>query len=351
MLSHSVKGTKIIERTVPEVFKCNKSVGRLDIINLCWSLCEAGADLLEIDAGVLKKIGRLPQGVDFICRVESEDEIRACMDKGIRNLVMSADLHSKTSRHEYFATAGINTTVEYEIPGKTALDCTQQLLRLKEYGPLNNIRLTGLWDIIDGSWIDVVKGMEKDLNVSIDLCPVNRTGIATAVAVEGYEAGIGYITAAFAGFGHGISFAPLEEVLAAIKFILNTRHKMNLAILPAICRCFVEMTGVAIPETKPVIGADIFKYESGIHADGINKNPFTYEPFDPFAVGLQRKICIGKHSGTGSVMAKASELGLECSIEQAVRMLDIIRAKSIELKRELNDDEFKCIYKQTGGYE
>jgi homocitrate synthase NifV len=46
-----------------------------------------------------------------------------------------------------------------------------------------------------------------------------------------------------------------------------------------------------------VVGKDIFTCESGIHIDGIIKNPSNYEPFDPAEVSLQRKFLIGKKAG------------------------------------------------------
>lgn len=49
-----------------------------------------------------------------------------------------------------------------------------------------------------------------------------------------------------------------------------------------------------------MVGDNIFSHESGIHMDGALKHPETYEVFNPAEVGLERKIFIGKHSGTAA---------------------------------------------------
>jgi homocitrate synthase NifV len=46
----------------------------------------------------------------------------------------------------------------------------------------------------------------------------------------------------------------------------------------------------AIPVWKAIVGTNVFAHESGIHADGVLKNPKNYEVFDPKEVGLTRQL-------------------------------------------------------------
>ena len=48
---------------------------------------------------------------------------------------------------------------------------------------------------------------------------------------------------------------------------------------------------------KSVVGEGIFTHESGIHIDGVLKEPSLYEPYDPAMVGATRRIVFGKSSG------------------------------------------------------
>ncbi len=106
----------------------------------------------------------------------------------------------------------------------------------------------------------------------------------------------------------------------------------------------MQAAGRQIPIWKSVIGTNMFAHESGIHADGVIKNPKTYEVFSPDEVGLVRQIVIGKHSGSKSVEMKFAEYGIELTKEESVELLAHVRTMAIELKRSLFDKELLYIY-------
>ena len=88
----------------------------------------------------------------------------------------------------------------------------------------------------------------------------------------------------------------------------------------------------------------MFAHESGIHVDGIIKNPKTYEIFSPEEVGLERQIVVGKHSGSRTIELKFAEYGIEISRDEANAILPAIRHATVELHRPLFDKELVEIY-------
>ena len=52
---------------------------------------------------------------------------------------------------------------------------------------------------------------------------------------------------------------------------------------------------------KPITGQNAFSHKSGVHTNGILKDPRTYEPFDPSLLGRERKIIIDKYTGKSAV--------------------------------------------------
>lgn len=100
-----------------------------------------------------------------------------------------------------------------------------------------------------------------------------------------------------------------------------------------------------MPALKAIVGSNMFRHESGIHADGALKNPKNYEAFDPAEVGLERQIVIGKHSGKAAVVNKFKEFDIDISDEDANLVLEEIRRTSVRLKRSLFDKEIASIYK------
>ena len=87
-------------------------------------------------------------------------------------------------------------------------------------------------------------------------------------------------------------------------------------------------------------------HESGIHADGAIKNPMNYEAYDPAVVGLERQIVIGKHSGKAAIVNKFKEYDIKLSDDEAKDILNLVRATTVRVKRNLFDKELVSLYKQ-----
>ena len=63
---------------------------------------------------------------------------------------------------------------------------------------------------------------------------------------------------------------------------------------------------------KAIVGKNAFAHESGIHQDGMLKNPETYEIMRPEDVGQSAtNLVMGKHSGRHAFREKLKELGYE----------------------------------------
>ena len=71
------------------------------------------------------------------------------------------------------------------------------------------------------------------------------------------------------------------------------------------------MSGIETPANKPIVGANAFSHESGIHAAGVIENSDTFEPgvMTPEMVGAERELVLGKHTGQHSVRERLVEVG------------------------------------------
>ena len=78
----------------------------------------------------------------------------------------------------------------------------------------------------------------------------------------------------------------------------------------------------------------MFTHESGIHIDGLLKNPSTYESFDPAELGRERRTVLGKHSGSQSVRMAYGSIGVALNDDGLTgRLLGRIRAHAMAAKR------------------
>lgn len=336
-ISTSNKNGLIIDRTILEILAFDKKANRVRLAELCELLVCMGVDLIEIDYEGLQFLGYLAKRIEFLYRLSQQNK-EVFIPENIKNCLASEEIINDKYLIETLSKRGIKLTLEVRVFN------IHQLLELRRFKDHENIkyvkrlRLIGLEAIDSPEWVQIAKDAANSLNLELDICAQNLYFNATATAFDALSAGVRAVTASFAGYGRFGGFTPVEEIMTCIKVLLGSHEDFKLYLLPMARKVFSELTDIIIPENKPLIGRDIFKYESGIHADGIEKDPTTYEPFDPGLVGQSRSLHIGKHSGRGAVLSKLKELGVNCTaLDEAV--VDTIREMSVKLKRGLCDEE------------
>lgn len=339
------KVVKIIDRTLPEIYSTDIKVSRLDLIDLCWMLKEIGVDLIEINRGILEKMGKLPAGIGFVYRINSKEDFDLCLKHKVKYCILDKNVFSGKELLKEISLQGIHMTAEFTANSMRELYDLGKLKKAGEFRYIDSLRITGISSFMSAEWTNAVYRLRSLLGKPMDICPRNPFFMATALAVEGIMNGLDCITASFLGFGREGGYAAIEEIVMAVKVLTSNSIHLNLSVLPALGKRLKKIAGIHIPANKPIVGERIFEYESGIHADGIEKNPSTYEPFEPYIVGQSRRLVVGKHSGRKSVMKKLTELGLECDVHDAASILESIRVRSAELKRELLDEEIREIYR------
>src|SRR5213082_2553343 len=92
------------------------------------------------------------------------------------------------------------------------------------------------------------------------------------------------------------------------------------AVDPAVIReasaLVAELTGYEVGRLKPIVGANAFAHEAGIHQDGVLKDASTYQIIDPAELGLTMTLPLGKHSGRHAFARACTDAGLELDREQ-----------------------------------
>jgi len=204
------------------------------------------------------------------------------------------------------------------------------------------IRLLGLEDLITRNYLSIFQKLLNSGAHTLDLCPSNKMHCATAIALEWILAGGTSVSCAFANYH---DFPRLEEVLMGLKLRDPSSFKGDLSVLSQLKVLYEKITSLPISKTKAIIGNDIFKVESGIHVDGVIKNPATYEPFNPKTVGSQREIVLGKHSGQQSVLYKLREQNL--SETAAKSILKQIKEGCTQLGRNVSDLELQSLVREV----
>jgi homocitrate synthase NifV len=195
-----------------------------------------------------------------------------------------------------------------------------------------------------------IKRIGQEVSLPIEVHAHNDFGMATANVLAGIRAGARSVAASIGGLGERAGNSPLEEVVMALKYLHGVDLKIDTTRFREVAEYVAGASQRAIPIWKAIIGTNVFAHESGIHADGILKNPDNYEAFSPEAVGLERQMIIGKHSGSKAIIHKfEDEFGVEIDADTASQLLERVRSTAVELKRPLFDKELMLLYQELTG--
>lgn len=154
-------------------------------------------------------------------------------------------------------------------------------------------------------------------------------GLATANALAGVRAGARFVSTTVNGLGERAGNAALEEVAMALRHLAGKETGIRTAGLYGLSRLVARAAGHELPRHKAIVGENAFRHESGIHADGVLKNPRCYEPFPPEEVGRVRSLPLGRHSGRQSVRHALARLGVEAGEAEVAALLDGVREVAV----------------------
>ncbi|MFS7989091.1 putative 2-isopropylmalate synthase [Helianthus anomalus] len=122
-------------------------------------------------------------------------------------------------------------------------------------------------------------------NVVISTHCHNDLGLPVANTLEGAYSGARQLEVTINGIGERAGNASLEEVVMTLKCKgellgglytgVDTKH------IAMTSRMVEDYTGMKVQPHKPIVGANAFSHESGIHQDGVLKNKSIYEIMSP----------------------------------------------------------------------
>ena len=353
------------EQTAGVVFANNEK------ITIAQMLSDLGVDQLEV--GIPAMGGDEKDAIKKICKRNLKSSIMAwnravigdieqSIDCGVDAVAISisvSDIHIqnklRTSREwvienmvksvEYAKKNGLYVSINGEDASRADDDFLIQFIEAGKRAGADRFRFCDTVGVMDPFIIrNKIEKIHKATNFDIEMHTHNDFGMATANAIAGAIGGANHIGVTVNGLGERAGNAALEEVLMALKHVFKYGMDIDTKKFKELSEYVSNASGRELPAWKAIVGSNMFKHESGIHADGALKDPKNYEAFEPEEVGLQRQIVIGKHSGKAAIINKFLEYDIELSPEMASKVLEEIRSVSVRLKRSLFDKEIVGIY-------
>lgn len=186
-----------------------------------------------------------------------------------------------------------------------------------------------------------IQHLSKGVDIEIEMHAHDDLGLATANTLAAVLAGATHINTTVNGLGERAGNAPLEEAVMALRHLHNVETGIDTQQFPAISKLVAQASGRPVAVNKSIVGEAVFTHESGIHVDGLLKDPLNYQGFDPVEVGRRHRLVLGKHSGSRAVLEAYARLGITLSDVQAREILVRIREHAVCTKRAPESEDLR----------
>jgi isopropylmalate/homocitrate/citramalate synthase len=210
-----------------------------------------------------------------------------------------------------------------------------------------------------------VRALAEKVGLPIELHCHGDLGMAVATSLSGAKGAIdggqdAYINTTVNGIGERAGNADLVATILAVTKSKGFAQKYQLAGSIDLSKSYKIAKfasyafDVDIPRNQPGVGANAFAHASGIHADGVLKDPENYELYsyeelgrgDPEQVETGREICTGEYSGISGFSHVMGQMAVSfANRDEANRVLELARYANVEAQKPLVEDELLFIAK------
>ena len=210
---------------------------------------------------------------------------------------------------------------------------------------------------------EAVKALAENVALPIELHCHGDLGMAVATSLAGAKGAIdggqdAYINTTVNGIGERAGNADLVATILAVTKSKGFAGKyqlggsIDLSKAWKIAKFASYAFNVPIPRNQPGVGANAFAHESGIHADGVLKDPENYELYgfeelgrgEPELVETGREISAGEYSGISGFSHVMGKMAVSFSSrEEAQDVLELVRYANVEAHKPLVEDELLFI--------
>lgn len=178
----------------------------------------------------------------------------------------------------------------------------------------------------------------------------NDMGLATANTIAAVEAGAGQVEVTVNGIGERAGNTAIEEVGVVLEMKKIARSGLDLSQIASLSSLVVDYTSVPVQPNRPVVGANAFAHSSGIHQDGIVKDPRNYAFIPPEMVGVDgHRIVMTARSGRSAIAHIARRMGVDMSPSQVHTAYAAFIAKAEQVKGAVPDEIVQAIIEDVRG--
>ena len=177
--------------------------------------------------------------------------------------------------------------------------------------------------------IEIIEATKQQTNTPLGIHCHNDSGLAIANTIAAVEHGCEMVQGTINGMGERTGNADLIPIISnlQLKKGLKCLEYDRIKELKHLSLFVYDIMNLIPDKKQPYVGESAFAHKGGMHADAVNKDPFTYEHINPEEIGNKRRILASDLSGKSNIYAKAKEFGIELDDNEARNITKLVKEK------------------------
>ena len=298
------------------------------------------------------------------------DDVKRAADCGVTGVVMEipSSHHLVEKAYRWPVERAIDASVEatalaHELGMKVSffpIDATRAglveyldlLEKVATDGHVDAVGLVDTFGVLSPHGVQLfVRRTRERLGVPLETHFHMDFGLGVANTLIAIAEGVEVIQTTVTGIGERAGNTPMEETVLALLTMYGLDTGIRTERFTELSKLVMQIAGVSQPSNRPVVGERLYNVESGIITTWVRNvgDELTESfPYRPELVGQPEPLLVlGKGSGIDSVAAALERLGLSASDEQALAILDEVKARSLETKGLVDDEAFTEIVRRV----
>lgn len=347
-----------------------------DKVRIAEVLAEAGVHRIEAglpavspaDEDAVKRIVGLglPSRIYAFSRC-MVDDVRRAADCGVAGVVMEipSSHHLIEQAYRWPVQRAIDASVEatslaHELGMEVSffpIDATRAglveyldlLEQVATHGHVDSIGLVDTFGVLSPHGVRMfVRQTRARLGVPLETHFHMDFGLGVANTLLAVAEGVGVVQTTVTGIGERAGNTPMEETVLALLTMYDVDTGIKTERFFDISKLVMELTGVAQPSNRPIVGERLFNVESGIISTwvrNVGDAALTEAfPYRPELVGQRPPtLVLGKGSGVDSVAAALDRIDRMATTDEMMVILDEVKARSLADKGLVDDERFRRI--------
>lgn len=353
-----------------------------DKIRIAEALAEAGVHRIEAgmpvvspsDNEAIKEIVKRNLGPEIFAFARCmKDDVKRAIDTGVKGVVMEipSSMHLVENAYRWKMEKAIETSIEStrfahdnglevvffpidfsRAELKWAIDLIE---RVGKEGHMDAVALVDTFGVLSPHAARYfAREVKKRLNVRLEAHFHQDFGMGVANTIMALAEGVEVMHTTVLGIGERSGNTPMEEVVMALKTMYGQDVGIDTTKLTPLANLVQRLAAVQVPSNKAIVGNGLYQIESGIITSWFKncgeKLATELFPFTSQSVGQPpADVVMGKGSGIDSVNMWLQDLGMQVSDDDAMTVLQAVKAYSLKHKKLLSKGEFRELAKSVLG--